>query len=382
MVEASEGRPDQSLATFLWKAELPVTHVVILSELLHGWWWNSYSDSCLLRLADSNVYYRTFLVPNDLCCLYKLVPNMPLIHPADAEDKIDLVDLVATAVADPLNKHTETDWTTRSVLRLPNAPDERWAERNPQTPQGSLFDCPQAFSGLSTTQRLRIYLPGKTAGAGKIERLLVMFDVDTSINDVRVPVIADNLIAAGRIPPTAIVFIDPSDDRAVSLICSTSAAQAIAYEVVPWMRDTYGLTNRPEDTVVAGGSLGGLMALYVGFNYPDVFGTVVSQAGGFMFSPERAMGSDWDHVMFDEAGNDWLTQQIASKPVVPIRVAMDIGTLEHKRDGIMHGLIANRHMRDVLTAKGYPLRYREYCGGHQYIHWRATLPDSLIWALN
>ena len=91
------------------------------------------SDSRLLRLADSNVYYRTFLVPNDLCCLYKLAPNMPLVHPADVQE-VD--DLVTTAIPDPLNLHSDTDWTTRSILRLPKAPDERWAELTAETPHG------------------------------------------------------------------------------------------------------------------------------------------------------------------------------------------------------------------------------------------------------
>ena len=45
LIGPSENVPDRSLATILWKAETPVDHVVIISELLHGWWWKSYSDS-------------------------------------------------------------------------------------------------------------------------------------------------------------------------------------------------------------------------------------------------------------------------------------------------------------------------------------------------
>ena len=40
-------------------------------------------------------------------------------------------------------------------------------------------------------------------------------------------------------------------------------------------------------------------------------------------------------------------------------------------------LTVTRHLRDVLRARGYPVRYPEFSGGHDPIGWRTTLPDAI-----
>jgi enterochelin esterase-like enzyme len=41
-------------------------------------------------------------------------------------------------------------------------------------------------------------------------------------------------------------------------------------------------------------------------------------------------------------------------------------------------LQSNRHMRDVLLAKGYPVNYGEVPGGHEIYVFELSLPDELI----
>jgi enterochelin esterase family protein len=41
-------------------------------------------------------------------------------------------------------------------------------------------------------------------------------------------------------------------------------------------------------------------------------------------------------------------------------------------------LRTNRHLRDVLVAKGYVLYYSEIAGGHEPLSWRGGLAEGLI----
>ena len=38
---------------------------------------------------------------------------------------------------------------------------------------------------------------------------------------------------------------------------------------------------------------------------------------------------------------------------------------------------ANRRMRDALTAKGYPIGYSEYDGGHSFLNWSGGMVNGL-----
>ena len=55
----------------------------------------------------------------------------------------------------------------------------------------------------------------------------------------------------------------------------------LAQEIVPWARANYHATDRPEQTIIGGTSLGGLQAACVGLKHSEVFGNVLSQSGAF-----------------------------------------------------------------------------------------------------
>ena len=138
--------------------------------------------------------------------------------------------------------------------------------------------------------------------------------------------------------------------------------------MMPWLRKSYRVTEDPALAVIGGSSNGGLGAAFAAFRHPEIFGNVLSQSGAFMYSPT------------EESEPEWLIRQFAASPRLPLRFHLDCGLMEAQpTDGAVPNIVmANRHMRDVLLAKGYRVHYLEFNGGHEYINWRGTLADGLI----
>ncbi len=198
---------------------------------------------------------------------------------------------------------------------------------------------------------------------------MMLFDGAAYTHYVPTATIPDNLIAQGQIPPLVAVLIDnPNlETRSLVLPCYPPFAEFLAKELIPWIRKTYRVTANPRQTVIAGSSYGGLAATYAGLKHPEIFGKILSQSGSFWWKPEKE--TEWE----------WLTRQFALAPKLPLDFYLDVGLLEAGGvDDSPSQLFANRHMRDVLQAKGYSIHYREYHGGHEYVIWRGTLADGLL----
>jgi enterochelin esterase family protein len=201
--------------------------------------------------------------------------------------------------------------------------------------------------------------------------LLVIFDGFAYLRVIPTPTILDNLIAAGKLPPFVALLVD-NVDRDRELPCYAPFTDFLVKELLPWARARYPITSDPAETVVAGSSYGGLAAAYAGLSYPEVFGRVLSQSGAFWWRPETA------HLPGDTPmPHEWLIQRFVESERLPLRFYLDVGIFENgfKDPGM---LVANRHMRDVLLARGYPVTSVEYAGGHDYPWWEITLPDGLL----
>jgi enterochelin esterase family protein len=276
-------------------------------------------------------------------------------------------DRLAMFQVDPLNPHrcptTFGDHAAESsYVELPDAPPLTWNAPPAEAAKGNVESASIQSAILKGEKKLWIYTPKDFSKTGGRYPLLVLFDGDRNV--MWLPKILDNLIASGKIPPMVAVLIDDSvrATRNIELPYNQAFADFLAKELAPWSREKYHTTLEAEQTTVAGSSYGGLAAVFAALRHPEVFGQVLSLSGSFWWKPP------------DEKEPEWLIQQVAAAPKLPLCFYLEVGLME----SYAMQIDANRHMRDTLRGKGYVAGYSEYDGGHAFLNWSGGMANGLL----
>jgi enterochelin esterase family protein len=307
----------------------------------------------------TDVWFRTYRVPADLRFSYGFI-----------------VDSAAALVGrDTLNPRVLPDGVGLlgpSVVELPKAPAQRWIIRDSTVPQGKLEALDVHSRVLGADRRAWIHLPANYDPRRPTPyHLLVCFDGEWFAKANDLPISLDNLVASQEVPPFIAVFVEQSAQprRNVELGNNQEFLDFVANELLPAVRARWHATTQPAATAACGGSSGGLGSAFAAYRRPDVFGNVISESGAF-----------WPGNTRDDLAREWLTKQIEVSPKLPIRFVLHVGVVEvHPTVGGGPSILTtNRHLRDVLIAKGYELHYSEVAGGHEPLSWRGGLADGLI----
>jgi enterochelin esterase-like enzyme len=344
-------KPD-CLVTFLWRGDVLTRNVVIRGEALPG----APAENLFLRVADTDVWYRTYRFREDARFLYMLSINDPLT-PWEVEGAEARKERFAGLRIDPMNP--------RGYVSLPEAPSEHWADERPGVARGEVFRHTFGASRPPGLLAVDVYrTPGFRAGP-ETTPVLVMFDGDEAQKLLKAPVILDNLFAEARIPPLVAVFLVQSyEHRETDLGCSPTMNRFLVKELMPWLHDKLGIQTEPQRVVAAGASLGSLAAVFVALEHPEVFGRVLSQSGAFWWGKSDAEG-------------EWLTAELSSRPGRDVTFYLDVGLME-TNGGPLSQLETNRRFLKVLREKGYEVIYKEFNGPHAFPCWRAQFPDALV----
>jgi hypothetical protein len=256
-----------------------------------------------------------------------------------------------------------------------------------------------------TVRRYWIYVPAHYDPKSP-PNLLVFQDGQRAINPqgpLNIPVVLDNLIAKGDIPPTIGIFITPGNTgtehypdnlgtgnpnhRAPEYDALSDAyTRFLIEEMLPEVAKTYKFTDDPKRRAIGGTSSGAICAWTVAWNRPDAFGNVISMIGSYTsigYHPATA-----DHPM--TPGGDTYPGLIRHEPIRPIRIFLQDGTNDLNNEfGNWH--LANEQMLSSLqwananadakkiAGARYDVRYEWGDGAHSDVHGGWLLPGILRW---
>jgi enterochelin esterase family protein len=373
LIEPIPDEANHSLVTFVWRGDDRTQSVIVFGDLSGP----NLAANQLACIPATDVWQRSYRARNDLNTLYRFFLNVP---PEVVQDPTAFYAILRNhAVADPFNWNTflapadaenGSPAIVAQILKLPAAPPQPWSAPRSGAPAGRLEMHRVRSAILDNERRVWVYTPPGYADRGESCGLLLMFDGWEAIQWVNLPAIMDNLLADGLIPPMVAVMPDNlgmMTTRNLELPCYPPFAEFIRRELVPWAREKYDVTSDPARCVAAGASYGGLAAAYVALLSADLFGNVLSLSGSFYWKPQG------------ETELMWLPRQYANADRLPLRFYLDVGLLE-KTVAVGPGVTVGagvEQMRDVLAAKGYPVHYAEFSGGHDPIGWRGTIPHGL-----
>ncbi len=262
------------------------------------------------------------------------------------------------------------------------------SQPNPNVPKGVVTKYQLAPGKFypGTPHTYSVYVPAKY-DASKPAPFMIFLDGSGSLgNGQRVPVVFDNLIARGDLPPLIGIFIDPgvlpttpensatAQNRYERIFeydnISDRFSSFLEAELIPEVGKKYNLSKNPDDHAISGVSTGAVGAFVAAWHRPDMFHRVLSFIGTFV----------------SLKGADTLPAAIRRTEPKPIRVYLQAGKNDHTSAdqpfGVFYGgswPMNNQVMYDALRFSGYDVKFNLGEEGHNMKHGAAIMPEALTW---
>ncbi len=163
----------------------------------------------------------------------------------------------------------------------------------------------------------------------------------------------------------------------------------IGEEMVDYVRRTFGLAMKPEDTYITGISMGGYGAIHTALAYPETFGKVAGQSSALIINQIAHMKEGEDNGVNNYAYYRFLfgdldtIQQSTANPEVLVENILaegkkmpDIYFCCGTEDFLIE---PNRAFDKFLTEKGVPHVFKTSPGGHDGKFWMEYTPKVMEW---
>lgn len=321
-----------------------------------------FEDKKLRRLKNTDIFYRTYKVPKDICFSYRFN-----IYDSILENNKKLLDEYNSNCIPHRGEYSYS----YSVIDLRRNEND-WNIRDKKALKGRIDTLNYQVKTLNADRNIYVYLPPDYDSNNETNYpVIYLFDSFIYLNRVEVPVILDNLIHERKIKPMiAVLFGTHRKTRELILPLNFDFKDEFVNEFIPFIKGAYNVSDNPTDNIIGGMSYGGLAAGFIGFHHPEIFGNVLSQSGSFWRGIELSDSKgDWIR-------EDWLINQYLINDKRQLKLYLDWGLQENFCLG------SNRKMVRALKRRKYDFKYTEFNGWHDWSNSRKTFPNGLLYLLD
>ncbi len=265
-------------------------------------------------------------------------------------------------ICDPGNpKRAPGAFGEKSVLELPgySAPD--WLEE--EGVEGRFDEAPVRGRGLGAFVGVRVWSPAD-AEPGRPLRMLLANDGPEYDALSQLTRYSAAMIARRELPPHRVALLAPGD-RNQWYSASAAYARVLAHDIVPALRDAFGIVGAP---AAMGASLGGLAMLHAQRRFPRAIGALFLQSGSFFIPRYDAHESGFGrYARIIRFVRETLRD---GQYAMPVPTTITVGRAEENAHN-------NREMARALAAQGYDVSLEEVLDLHNYVGWRDAFDPHL-----
>lgn len=254
---------------------------------------------------------------------------------------------------------------SQSLLRVSGATASIWDDQS--VPHGSLHYHKYQSKVIGDTRTFVVYTPAHLDATARTKYPVLYLLHGAGARPTAwteagyANLIFDNLLAQKRIKPTIIVkpfghAVDIDEYVPAMRYKNTELfAKDLLSDVMPQVEALYPVAAGPSNTAIAGLSMGGEHALFIGLNNPARFGYVAGFSAGFPPTiPEQQYS------------------EVVANPTATNKAFKLIWLATGRDDGLLQ---RNRQFADFLKGKGVKVIWNETEGGHNWLVWRRYLAE-------
>jgi enterochelin esterase family protein len=246
---------------------------------------------------------------------------------------------------------------------------------NPNVLKGTVTEYGPVGSDVfrGTLRGYWLYVPAQYDPDGDPAALMVFQDGGMYLSpQAPVPTVFDNLIAAGEMPVTVGLFVNPGSfperegrfqNRIEEYHDRTDAyARFLRDEMIPRVEEHVHVREDAAGRAIAGLSSGAVCAFNAAWQMPELFSKVLLHCGSF--------------TNIHGAHNMWAEVRMTERK--PLRIWQQDGTNDID-DVCGNWWLANQELAAALRFRGYDAHADWGRGFHSLAHGGATLPSALRW---